>query len=191
MGFSRQEYWSENPPVTLSKQSLLTSPEWLCVCPAMTLPSSSSWSLFYLLRYNWHMALHYFQVYNIRINICICCEMITVSQDPLPPCFFVVMRTYVLILLILFIWLYWVLVATSGSSLQCIESLVMAHELGCFAAFRILVPWPGIKPVSSALQSEFQTTGPPGKSQSLVFLTIAIPSVSWYPGDFDVYFPDD
>ena len=36
-------------------------------------------------------------------------------------------------------------------------------------ARRILVPHPGIKPVSSALQGQFLTTGPPGKSQAHPF----------------------
>ena len=35
-------------------------------------------------------------------------------------------------------------------------------------AYGILVPRPGIKPVSSALQGRFSTTGPPGKSLSFL-----------------------
>ena len=38
-----------------------------------------------------------------------------------------------------------------------------AHTLSCFAG-GILVPWPGIKPASLALQHGVLTTGPPGKS---------------------------
>ena len=38
------------------------------------------------------------------------------------------------------------------------------HGLSCSSAYGILVPQSGIKPVSSALQGGFLTTGPPGKS---------------------------
>ena len=36
--------------------------------------------------------------------------------------------------------------------------------LSCPATYRILVPWPGIKPTSPELEGGFFTTGPPGKS---------------------------
>ena len=36
--------------------------------------------------------------------------------------------------------------------------------LSCFEACGILVPQPGIEPVSPALPGRFLTTGPPGKS---------------------------
>ena len=39
-------------------------------------------------------------------------------------------------------------------------SVVVAHGLSCPVACRILVPGPGIEPMSSALQSGFLTTGP-------------------------------
>ena len=42
--------------------------------------------------------------------------------------------------------------------------LVVAHGLRCSKACGILVPWPGIKPTSLALQGRFLTTRPPGKS---------------------------
>ena len=42
----------------------------------------------------------------------------------------------------------------------------MAHGLSCSDACRILVPGPGIKPVSSELVGEFLTTGPTVKSCS-------------------------
>jgi len=41
----------------------------------------------------------------------------------------------------------------------------VAHELSCSKPCRILVPQPGIKPASPALQGGFLTTGPEGKSQ--------------------------
>ena len=44
----------------------------------------------------------------------------------------------------------------------------MAHGHGCSAACGILVPEPGIEPMSPALASGFLTTGPPGKSLALL-----------------------
>ena len=41
--------------------------------------------------------------------------------------------------------------------------LVVAHGLGFSTACGILVPWPEIEPISSALQGRFLTTGPRGK----------------------------
>ena len=60
-------------------------------------------------------------------------------------------------------------------SLQCSGSLIVVSGLracrlswgtwlSCSMACRILVPWPGIEPASSALHSGFLTTGPPEKS---------------------------
>ena len=49
-------------------------------------------------------------------------------------------------------------------SLWCVDSVIAVHGLSCFAACGILLPWPGIKPPSPALQGRFLTTGPPGKS---------------------------
>ena len=45
-------------------------------------------------------------------------------------------------------------------------SLVVARglRLSCPVACGILVPRPGIEPMSSALEGGFLTTGPPGKS---------------------------
>ena len=48
-------------------------------------------------------------------------------------------------------------------------SLVAAHRLSCPVACGILVPWPGIEPMSPALEGGFLTTGPPGKSQEQIF----------------------
>ena len=59
-----------------------------------------------------------------------------------------------------------------GSYLQHMESyswlLIAAPRLSCSSAHEILVPWPGIKPTSPALQSEFLTTRPPGRSPKSV-----------------------
>ena len=74
----------------------------------------------------------------------------------------------------LFIWL----VSASGLScrtqdfclvtrdlwLQCTGFLLVALRFSCSTACRILVPWPGIEPLSLALQGRFITIGPPGKS---------------------------
>ena len=51
-------------------------------------------------------------------------------------------------------------------SLRHAGSLVAARSLSCPTACGILVPRPGIEPVSLALEGGFLTTGPPGKSQS-------------------------
>ena len=51
-------------------------------------------------------------------------------------------------------------------SLQRMDSLVIVHRLSCSVAFGSLIPWPGIEPVSPALQGGFLTAGPPGKSLS-------------------------
>ena len=44
-------------------------------------------------------------------------------------------------------------------------SLVVARGVSFPATCGILVPRPGIEPASPALEGEFLTTGPPGKSQ--------------------------
>ena len=49
-------------------------------------------------------------------------------------------------------------------SFGCVRSLVVAHGLSCPAACGILVPQPGIEPLSPALGGRFSTPGPPGKS---------------------------
>ena len=46
----------------------------------------------------------------------------------------------------------------------CGLSLVVAHRCTCPTACGSLVPRPGIKPLSPALEGGFATTGPPGKS---------------------------
>ena len=46
------------------------------------------------------------------------------------------------------------------------------------------LPGPGIEPVPPALAGGFLTTGPPGKSPSLLLLrVIAVPSQGLYPRD--------
>ena len=55
----------------------------------------------------------------------------------------------------------------AGSPLSGPASLVVAHRFSCPTTCRILVPLPGIKPVSPALEGRFLTTGPPGKSPCL------------------------
>ena len=53
----------------------------------------------------------------------------------------------------------------------------------CPAARGILVPWPGIKPASSALQDGFLTTGPPGKSLGWLVSTSVM---NWYGHTWDL-----
>ena len=60
------------------------------------------------------------------------------------------------------------------SDLGCIvccgaQTPVMALRPSCFLACGILVPSPGIKPMSPALQGRFLTAGPPGKSLEQTF----------------------
>ena len=59
----------------------------------------------------------------------------------------------------------------SFSGLETPPPLGVAHELSCPAACGILVPLPGIEPVSPAFQGWFLTTGPPGKSSPLNFFS--------------------
>ena len=58
---------------------------------------------------------------------------------------------------------------TWALSLRRASSVVVAHALSCPVACGILVPRPGIKPTSPALESGFFTTGLPGRSQGLFF----------------------
>jgi len=48
-------------------------------------------------------------------------------------------------------------------------SVVATLRLSCSIACEILVPWPGIEPVTAALQGGFLTTGPPRKSPEPLF----------------------
>ena len=73
-----------------------------------------------------------------------------------------------------------------------VGSVVVACRLSCPAACGTLVPWPGIKPASPALEGGFLTIGPPGKSpQQLliqpstllfetVFLIFSITAAFWF-----------
>ena len=60
-------------------------------------------------------------------------------------------------------WLHWVLVVFHCIILDlvlwCMDSLIVVLRLSSSVACGILVPWPGIKPVSPALQGGFVTTG--------------------------------
>ena len=50
-------------------------------------------------------------------------------------------------------------------ALECTDSVDLACRLSCPVACGILVPQPGIKPMSPALEGGFLITGPPGESQ--------------------------
>ena len=68
-------------------------------------------------------------------------------------------------------WLCWVLVVARGIfRLWPTDSLVVVLRLSFSKACGILVPWPGIEPVSPALQSGFLTAGLLRKPLSLFFL---------------------
>ena len=68
-----------------------------------------------------------------------------------------------------FFWLCWIFIAVHGLSL-------VIHWLSCPTAWGILVPQPQIKPVSSALEGGFLTTGLPGKSPDLQNLDLGLPA---------------
>ena len=52
-------------------------------------------------------------------------------------------------------------------------SKTVAHGFSCPEAYGILVPGPGVKPASPALEGGFLTTGPPGKPhQQLLLITV-------------------
>ena len=66
-----------------------------------------------------------------------------------------------------FILFYFLAVSGLSCSVRAPErvgSVVVARGLNCPMACGILVPRPGIKPASPALEGGFLTTGPPGKS---------------------------
>ena len=70
----------------------------------------------------------------------------------------------------LFIFIY-LFLAASGLScgmwdllLQRTGSVVAVLGPSCPTVYGILVPQPGLEPVSPALEGGFSTTGPPGKS---------------------------
>ena len=63
-----------------------------------------------------------------------------------------------------------VVCGTRALSLRHANSVVVAHGLSCPAACGILVPRPGISPMSPALEGRLFTTGPPGKSLDAISL---------------------
>ena len=67
-----------------------------------------------------------------------------------------------------FIWLHWV------SVVACVGSVIAAHRLSCPVACGILVPKPGIKPMSSIFKGRFLTTGPPGKLPTVKILKLCL-----------------
>ena len=56
-----------------------------------------------------------------------------------------------------------------------------AHELGCSMARGVLVPLPGMEPMSFALQGKFLTAGPPGKPLEGGFLSTVPPGKPGQP----------
>ena len=93
-------------------------------------------------------------------------------------CFFYISVLCQFFLYICFICLFWSL--WNGGIFHCgawtlvvsrmWTSVVLALKLNYLVACRILVPWPGIKPASPALQGRYLPTGPSGKPPSGVFL---------------------
>ena len=66
-----------------------------------------------------------------------------------------------------------------GCSLWHTDSLVAVHKLHFSMSYEILVPQPGIKPASPALQGRFLTTGPPRKSHEWC-LYLLTDITKWY-----------
>ena len=64
--------------------------------------------------------------------------------------------------------------------LYSVGSVVAVHRLSCPEARGILVPRPGIEPMSPALAGRFLTTGPPGKSCLLFFFFSSLPLKSFH-----------
>ena len=59
-------------------------------------------------------------------------------------------------------------------ALEYTGSAVAACGLSCPVACGMLVPWPGMESTSPALEGEFLTTGPPGKSRVVCFFDIEL-----------------
>ena len=85
---------------------------------------------------------------------------------------------------LIFIYLF---MAVSGLKLRHAGSFVVAYSLlsscslrvpecvgSIVAAHGILVPQPGIEPVSPELEGGFLTTAPPGKSQQFIFQLVDV-----------------
>ena len=106
------------------------------------------------------------------------------TSGPLSPHMGAVGRGYSLFKIFIYFWLHWVLVAVhvlfvaacrllsryDAGVTDRVGSVVAAHGLSCTAACGILVPRPGIEPVSPALEGGFFTTAPPGKSQVVILI---------------------
>ena len=71
------------------------------------------------------------------------------------------------------LWSTWTSVVVAPGLSSCgVGSAVVVRGPRCSAACRILVPQPGIKPVSSALQGRSFTTEPQGKSLFFSFINV-------------------
>ena len=87
----------------------------------------------------------------------------------------------------LFIVACGLLSSCGAGALEHAGLVVAARRLSCFTACGILVPQPGIKPTSPALEGRFLTTGPPGKSpvfilKSILFdMSTATTAFFWFP----------
>ena len=66
-------------------------------------------------------------------------------------------------------WLFFFFFDCSRGLLRPELPLVMVHGLGCSLAYGILVPQPGVKPMSPALGGGLLATGPAGKSHQWLF----------------------
>ena len=64
--------------------------------------------------------------------------------------------------------------STRALLLRGASSVVVVHRHSCPLACGILVPRPGIEPVSPALEGRYFTTGPPGNSPHTLLLRVKI-----------------
>ena len=78
---------------------------------------------------------------------------------------FVVVVLFLSVLFYLFVFQLGLHCNTWTLSCDVLPSLVVARRLSCLKAYEILVPWPGIDPMSLALEGRFLTSDPPEKSQ--------------------------
>ena len=63
----------------------------------------------------------------------------------------------------------WVLFQVQQSLFWLRWAFPVLRGLSCPEPQGILIPWPGIEPISPALEVKFLTTGPPGKSLKQIF----------------------
>ena len=127
--------------------------------PSMGFSRQEYWSgmslLSPIIHYTLLISIVFFALYNSlrdTINISYSSPIYTIGSFPVYlQSYTIITQFYLFIYFKLYLFrLHWV--------------LVVARKFGCSTACGILVPQPGIKPMSPALEGQFLATGPPGKS---------------------------